>query len=188
MVDLQSIIAGLFGGFGALAVWEGYLKPIRIQKRIADVLYIEIDQNLRRTVRAHLVFQRTGKRSIDLTLSCLGFNAVASQISELPKEAIDCCIVTYNRFMYLNNLSETWQRWELQRSLATDPDAHAKLTSLIDASKNGYAKTSEAAMDSASEALIQLHTLADRSDAPPRDRSDYLARVSKEMSKTLDGH
>jgi hypothetical protein len=84
---ILSLSTGLSGGPGAIVLWEGVFKPRRLRKKVGAVLEVEMGQNLSRIVRARRLHQSGGPRQIDLTLSRIGFEVVAADLSELPAGA-----------------------------------------------------------------------------------------------------
>ncbi len=183
MTQLLALISGLFGGFGGVTVWEVVIKPRILRKRVGKVLEIEIGQNLSRIVHARVVKETRGKIRIDLKLSRLGFDAVASELAVLPSEIIEEVVDAYLRFQYLTQMSDRWQEWEVQRSL-TEGNAQRKLTAVIDASIVGYDGTMSGALNSAAKAILALCPIVRNRPAAFKTPEEYLAYVEGQTDVT----
>ncbi len=180
ITQVLALITGLFGGFGGVTLWEVVIRPSILRKRVGKVLEIEIGQNLSRIVHARAVTETHGKIRIDLKLSRLGFDAVSSDLAVLPSKLIEDVVDAYLRFQYLTQMSDSWQEWEVQRSLATDVEAVMKLTTVINASIKGYDATMRGALNSAAQAMLALCPMIHGSPLPFKTPAEYVAYIEQQ--------
>ncbi len=98
---LLSIIGGLFGGTGAVLVWELMLRPLVHGRAIAEVLSAEVSLNLEYLTAASLV-ARGNTIPMDFALSTSVFESVTDRIGDLPPNLVGEVVFLYRYFTELN--------------------------------------------------------------------------------------
>jgi hypothetical protein len=108
---LVTVVLALFGGAGGSLLLDMWWKPRRVRRRVAALLMHEVNVNTQAmAVHTYLREQHPRQVSADFRLSRLGFDAVASEIAELPPQVASDVIVLYHHFEHLHVLREAFSR------------------------------------------------------------------------------
>src|SRR5215212_2866543 len=100
---ISGSLLGLFGGVGATALWEGFVKPSRTRRHVARLLVAEVRVNYRHI--EWLLKQRSDKPRflpLNVTLCTSIFDSLAEHIGELPEEVLQEIVRLYGRFRNIN--------------------------------------------------------------------------------------
>jgi len=97
----MSIFAGLFGGIGAVLVWELFVRPIVQGRAIAEVLSAEVSFNLEYLTAAGLV-AKPNSIPMDFSLSTSVFDSVIDHVGDLPPNLVGEVVFLYRYFTELN--------------------------------------------------------------------------------------
>ncbi|MBW3570127.1 MAG: hypothetical protein KY467_03370 [Gemmatimonadetes bacterium] len=85
----MELLAGLFGGFGAIVLWEAFLKPLSDRRQTARVLAAEIRWHLQHFHEIIEIRSRDpGMVPQDRPFTHPGFEAVGSAIGALPSDVL----------------------------------------------------------------------------------------------------
>jgi hypothetical protein len=180
--ELSPWIQGLFGGAGAILLWEAVLKPIRERRALAHILAEEIAHNLQYAAGQRLYLEGNPKGLPgDFRLSMLVFSAVAHRIGELPHLTGDT-VLLYRRVDALNALPEKFAQalrdlndssgdsWEVRER---KENARKESDTILTIYRQGLEKV----VEDANAILPRL-----RAAARPWYRVDYMLR----KKQTLD--
>jgi len=115
---------------------------------------------------------------LNLTLSTIGFDAVALDLPELPPELIENVILAYSRFQFLNQMSDRWQEWDVRRRTASGGE-ELQLTKIMEASAVAYDTNLDGAIDAAGSAILALCPMLHRRIAPFATTADYVRHVER---------
>jgi hypothetical protein len=102
-VAIASMIAGLFGGTGAVLVWEVVIRPVVQGRAVAEVLSAEVSFNLEYLAAARVV-ARPNSVPMDFSLSTSVCDSVADRIGDLPPNLVGEVVFLYRYFTELNKL------------------------------------------------------------------------------------
>lgn len=102
-MGIASIIAGLFGGIGAVLAWELFVRPMVQGRAIAEVLSAEVSFNLEYLSAASLV-ARANSIPMDFAVSTIVFESVTDRIGDLPPNLVGEVVFLYRYFTELNKL------------------------------------------------------------------------------------
>lgn len=97
----MSIFAGLFGGIGAVLVWELFVRPLVQGRAIAEVLSAEVSFNLEYLTAAGLV-AKSNSIPMDFSLSTTVFDSVIDHVGDLPPNLVGEVVFLYRYFTELN--------------------------------------------------------------------------------------
>jgi hypothetical protein len=91
-----SVVSGLFGGVGAVLIWEIWLKPRRERRILASLILAEVIQNTR-YIRGYLKIRETQPNHIpeEFHIPTLAFDAVIARLGELPPKALGHILQIY---------------------------------------------------------------------------------------------
>lgn len=123
---LSPILSGLFGGAGAVLLWEGVLKPVAVRRRTAKVLGAEVSFN-----KLVMIAHRSGRTvdpgglPADFHLTSRGFDVVVDGIAELSVEFLVPVLLFYERVRHLNAVAEAYWR-DVDRWKAMQPGDERK--------------------------------------------------------------
>jgi hypothetical protein len=172
-------VQGLFGGAGAILLWEAFLKPARERRSLAHMLAEEIGLNIQHAAAQLSYAKKHNPKGIpaDFVLSEVVFNAVAARVGELPALAGDV-VHLYQRVATMNRLptdfSETLDRL---RDLEAQNPADARVKQhrdLLDNMLVVYRSSLDTFINLGNEVLPKL-----REAARPWYRLDLLLRKPK---------
>jgi hypothetical protein len=107
---LDSIIGGLlglFGGVGAVIIWEIFIRPLREGRALAEVLAAEISFNLEYLVAASLKPRTTGI-GVDFSVSTSVFDSTVDRIGMLPPRLVGEVVFLYRYSSELNQLPKAY--------------------------------------------------------------------------------
>lgn len=105
---LGGSVLGLFGGFGATALWEGLIRPSRVRKNTARLLVAEIRMNAQQV--QWMLDQRTADPEflpLNLSLATNIFDARTEEVADLPEELLQPLVELYTRFRNLSEIGAT---------------------------------------------------------------------------------
>lgn len=100
---IESIIAGLFGGTGAVLIWELAIRPVVHGRAVAEVLSAEVSFNLE-YLAAFREIAKPNSIPMDFSLSTSVRNSVAERIGDLPPNLVGEVVFLYRYFTELNQL------------------------------------------------------------------------------------
>ncbi|MHB1194905.1 MAG: hypothetical protein ACYC6F_17920 [Longimicrobiales bacterium] len=126
LTSLGPILSGLFGGAGAVLLWEGVLKPLAIRRRAAKVLGAEVSFN-KLVMIAHRSARKVDRGGLpgDFHLATRGFDVVVDGIAELSVELLVPVLLFYERVRHLNAVAEAYWR-DVDRWKAMQPGDERK--------------------------------------------------------------
>jgi len=104
---MVEVLLGLFGGIGAVVIWEIFIRPIREGRDLAEVLAAEVSFNLEYLVAATLRAKGTGI-GVDFSVSTAVFDSTVDKIGALPPQLVGEVVFLYRYFAELNQLPKTY--------------------------------------------------------------------------------
>ncbi len=148
---LVTLLTALFGGAGAVLLWEGVLKPRREVKKVARVLAAELTLN-KLLLIAHRGARKADPHGLpaDFRLTRTGFDAIGDRIAELPVDLLIPTLLIYQRVDALNRVESAYgtqhKLWEATASgTAEHREAALKLESILSVFDRGLAVAIEEA-------------------------------------------
>lgn len=111
LAPLGPVLSGLFGGAGAVLLWEGVLKPLAARRRAAKVLGAEVSFN-KLVMIAHRSARKVARGGLpgDFHLTTRGFDVVVDGVAELSVELLVPVLLFYERVRHLNAVAEAYWR------------------------------------------------------------------------------
>jgi hypothetical protein len=175
---LSPVLQGLFGGAGATLLWELVLRPARARRAVARVLAEEVSLALESCAAARLQLNLT-PRAIpgDFQVSVLAFNAISSDLGELPSELIGETVLFYHHIGLANAIPKTFgETIDRLNGLASSCDTGERqsLSRELDQTLVVYRGTLEKLVGRCNSLLPKL-----RRTAVPLWRIDYLFKRKK---------
>jgi hypothetical protein len=103
MTEIISFLAGVFGGSGAVLLWELALRPWVQGRAVAEVLSAEVSQNLEYLTAASMLAM---PKSIpgDFSLGTAVFASLTDRIGDLPPDLVGEVVFLYRYFEELNRM------------------------------------------------------------------------------------
>jgi hypothetical protein len=188
--DAQPWLQGLFGGAGALLLWEGVLKPKRERRALAHALAEELSHNLQYAVGQRLYLEHNPKSiPMDFELSEIVFSAVRAKFGEL-RPHVGAIMLVYRQIQALNKLpaayKETLLRYNAENTtipeVNADPSRGGRIAELdreLNSMLGVYKSGLEVIVGRVNTLLPRL-----RRAAVPLWRLDYYLRPKKLLSIT----
>jgi hypothetical protein len=107
MPELASLIAGIFGGSGAVLLWELVIRS-RVQGRaIAEVVSAEVSLNLEYLTVASML-AKSNKIPADFALATSVFGSLTDRIGDLPSDLVGEVVFLYRYFEDLNRMPSSF--------------------------------------------------------------------------------
>lgn len=104
---MVQVFLGLFGGVGAVVIWEIFIRPVREGRDLAEVLAAEVSFNLEYLVAATMKAKQTGI-GVDFSLSTAVFDSTVDRIGALPPRLVAEVVFLYRYFAELNQLPRAY--------------------------------------------------------------------------------
>jgi hypothetical protein len=117
----MELIAGLFGGFGAVVLWEGFVKRRITRRQVARLLFAEIHEHL------HHLQQIVAKREQDpMTFPTSwpanpAYSAIGAAIGEFPTALIVKIVAYYRTLETISSIIKEFDK-DPQNALQLGPD------------------------------------------------------------------
>ena len=150
MIELFSIVGGLFGGAATTLIWEGGIKPRRDKKWLVCALAREVQLISKEIERRVLLYRRSELIEMRrLPLASPVFNAVAARVGELD-EATNDVVLFYFRLSDLNAMINDWSnQWDAH-------EAEMRQKALPRSSREGGLKTTRTAFMNVAREAIEI--------------------------------
>ena len=179
--QLSPVLQGLFGGAGATLLWELILRPARARRAVARVLAEEVSLALESCAAGRLQLNLT-PRAIpgDFQISTLAFNAISSDLGELPSELIGETVLLYHHIGLVNAIPKTFgeslDKWTAL-AVVGDTEERQSLRRELDQTLIVYRGSLEKLVERCNAISPKL-----RRKSVPLWRIDYLFRRKKLLS------
>jgi hypothetical protein len=108
MQVISGSLLGLFGGVGATALWEGFVRPTPTRRHLARLLVAEVRINYHQV--EWLVKQRSDFPNflpLNVSFSTSIFDSLAEQVGELPEDMLQDLVRLYGRFRNVTGIGST---------------------------------------------------------------------------------
>ncbi len=107
MPEFISFLAGVFGGSGAVLLWELALRPWVQGRAVAEVLSAEVSQNLEYLTAASMLAKPT-KIPGDFSVGTAVFASLTDRIGDLPPDLVGEVVFLYRYFEVLNRMPSSF--------------------------------------------------------------------------------
>ena len=122
VATLISLLLGLFGGAGAIGLWELWLRPKQEGKHVASVLACELELNEERILATQIIRRQHPKNVLrNLHLSDRGLNAYLDRLATLSPDAVRLMLRYYWECDRARTIALT--AYDEQRDLANSHDS-----------------------------------------------------------------